>query len=742
MSLPTDNVDTTPRLTRPDPPGEPNASRILYATALDPEALVPRGVFVAEFRAELRRLQYPEAPEADLTELRRAAAAWSAADRDRYLALHAESAGKSAAPGTADVLAERAALACAPLAAVAGAWLQWLSAPGNAENEDVLRVLALYASDVGVGQPQASRGSAYVGLLQEAGLAAYAVPTSRLTLDQRIADRDFYLPALLLAMSRQPDDFRPEILGADAFLRIVGLLPALVVAAKGAEGAARWAAQLRSAEPAPNWEPVWAALLADERTGDRVAVGFRWAWAALRRWNDDVFADLDEARDPAYAMAELICRRAREGAVYHHRSKLDGRPLNELLRESRHDPGPLLTALAKSGLVRPGRSEASPLVNGLVLERGPMFRVFAPDDLSVIRRWIDSLPTSAAHTAPARYTQRVTAYPLSGRLRPAKAAVPVDKAHVPTDIRTAYQALQQRGETPEIRQYAYDYASAWLARSRHGLGKGLDRLPARWTPEGLRPWLLDQHDQHDQDFQAGDRTDVASRADLIDATVQLAPLTLIDGAWLQGFTDYEHATAEHSYFLFETYFDELGNGVPGLNHPRIYREVLAEMGVKLPPTSSAEFANWPGFRDSSFELPVYWLSIGRQPRTFMPEIFGLNLAMELSGVGGGYRRAHIDLRHHGFSTRFVDIHNTIDNVATGHSAWAADSIDAYMSALLLAQGVDAQTAAWERVRAGFLSLAPPTDFWARRAGRRARRMGLGRRSVLAASAHHGGEVVP
>jgi len=204
---------------------------------------------------------------------------------------------------------------------------------------------------------------------------------------------------------------------------------------------------------------------------------------------------------------------------------------------------------------------------------------------------------------------------------------------------------------------------------------------------------------------------------------------------LQGFTDYEHAAAEHGHFLFETYFDELGNGVPGLNHPLIYREVLIEMGVHLPATDSAEFANWPGFKDGSFELPVYWLSIGRQPRTFMPEIFGLNLAMELSGVGGSYRRAHIDLRHHGFSTRFVDIHNTIDNVATGHSAWAADTIDAYMSAILVAQGVEAQAAAWERIQAGFRSLNPPTGFWARRAARRARRSDRGRRPAVHGPVH-------
>jgi hypothetical protein len=216
-----------------------------------------------------------------------------------------------------------------------------------------------------------------------------------------------------------------------------------------------------------------------------------------------------------------------------------------------------------------------------------------------------------------------------------------------------------------------------------------------------------------------------SRQALIDSTVQLAPLTLIDGAWLQGFTDYEHVSSEHGHFLLSTYWDELGNGSLSLNHPRLYREVLAEMGVTLPATASREFARWPGFRDSSFELPVYWLSVGRFPRSFMPEVLGLNLAMELSGVGGTYRRAHAALKKYGFSTRFVDIHNTIDNVSTGHSAWAADAIDTYLASLPVAHGGVALADTWERVRCGFQSLSPPTGFSARRAARRAaRRSGM------------------
>ena len=177
------------------------------------------------------------------------------------------------------------------------------------------------------------------------------------------------------------------------------------------------------------------------------------------------------------------------------------------------------------------------------------------------------------------------------------------------------------------------------------------------------------------------------------------------------------ASSERGHFLFATYWDELGNGDLSLNHPLIYRDVLREMGVDLPPTRSPEFAAWSAAPGRV--VRAAGLLAGRSarfPRTFEPEILGLNLAMELSGVGGSYRRARQALKEYGFSTAFVDIHNTIDNVATGHSAWAADAIDGYMAQ----QTLTSRAGAWDRIRAGYRSLNPPSGFWARDAARRAR----------------------
>lgn len=716
-------------------PGEDSSAfRILYVSATDPEVSFPGSPFVDELRAELQRLAVETAELRTLEEFERRAIEWSTNEALRYRTLSTQADSDD----TRQVLVRRAVLGCAPLGLVSGAWLQWLSCPGNADDATVLRVLALYAVDIGVGHPRASRGSAYLALLRNLLLSENAVPPARLTQDRRIVDWCFHLPSLLLAMSRRPDDFMFEILGADLCLRTVGLASALVLVRERHPTAADWTAidpgAARREEDPSGVQRSRAAVDAlvdrglDEGAVDRVTLGFAWTLVALRDWSSRLYADLDASRDPAYEMAELLRLRAREGSAYHQNFGFAGRPLSEWLADSCTDPSGLLDVLAKSKLVKPGRSDASALVGELVGERGPMFRVFAPEDLVVIRRWIDSLAADGQPPVPEIPDAQTRLYQAPPTQAPPiflspLGATAMGEDRMPASQREAYLLLQRRTDTPALRRYALDYVRGWLGRARYGIDEGATHLPVRWELAGLRRWLGEQHDRHGRDFQRTVEEPIPSKAALIDSTVQLAPLTLIDGSWLQGFTDYEHASSEVGHFLFETYWDELGNGESRLNHPLIYRQLLTEMGVEPPPTGSWEFVHWPGFRERSFELPVYWLSIGRFPQTYMPEVLGLNLAMELSGVGGAYRKSHIALKKYGFSSRFVDIHNTIDNVASGHSAWAAEAIDTYMAAIPVSPGAGAQTRTWERIRVGFRSLNPPGGWRARLAGRQARRAG-------------------
>ncbi|WP_222840685.1 iron-containing redox enzyme family protein [Actinosynnema mirum] len=697
--------------------------RAAYLRALDPEWPRPREDELPRLLAALAEAPAAEAlatealatgeADAELTgpdELVAGVREWSAAEA---LVFREILAGPSTGSAQARVLAN-----CAPLALSAGAWLQWLPSAGDAESELTLRVLALYASDVGVGYPHADRGSDYRALLR-AHRVRDETPGPRLAGSDRIESAAFRFPALLLAMSRLPRRFRPELLGADLCLRAVGVLPPLAGAGADALGvplglldlgAARWD------EPRPALELSLAAAEAVLAAGDgaRLRHGFAWAWHELRRWCAGLAREVRLATHPDYDVWRLIWTRARQAAVYHGGFPLEGRPLAHWFADVDAGPGAFLDALARSALVRPGQPDRSPLLTGLIGEKGRMFRVFTEDEVAVLRRWIAQLPPPGAEVGAAGSVREELhraqrSWSRNGDLPEADHRSTVDQGgdFGSPSPRAAYRTLLGREDPPGLRRFAHDYATRWLARSRYGLDRAPGQLPPRWDPEtGLRAWLAAEHERHSSEHEAG-RPRVPDREALVESTLQLAPLIMIDGGWLQGFTDHQHASSASGHFLFQTYWDELGNGVRELNHPGIYRDLLREMGVDLPPTDSPEFTAWPGLHDESFELPVYWLCVSRFPRTFLPEILGLNLAMELSGVGGGYRDSRIALRHHGFSTQFVDLHNTIDNVSTGHSAWAVDAIDGYLAELPPLAGRRDDDAVWQRVRTGYRSLNPP-----------------------------------
>ncbi|MFB9582928.1 iron-containing redox enzyme family protein [Streptomyces goshikiensis] len=687
--------------------------RALYARALDPEACPSPDTDLPMVRAAIdpaagRR----DEPERDLAGLVDEACRWAAERRQGFRSV-LDSPHR--ASGLRCVLGN-----CAPLALSAGAWLQWLSSAGNAESELTLTLLRLYSSDLGVGYPLADRGSAYRAVLRAHRFKDEA-PGPRLAASDQVESFSFRLPAVLLTMSRLPDRFRLELVGADLCLRAVGVLPPLAALAPGDLPVPVDAFDLGRARTPDEPVPLDLALaaaqaLVDRGDGDRVRHGFRWAAEELALWCDALERETRLATHPDYPVWRLIWNRARQASVYHGQFPLEGRPLAEWFADVDAGPSGFLRALARSTLVRPGEPDRSPLVCGLIGEKGRMFRVFTEQEIALLRDWITHLPQEgsalgAGEDADERHRRLRVAQCSWHRsdtkidAHPAHASAAGDFGR-PT-ARSAYRALLSRTEPPGLRQFAHRYVRRWLARSRFRMDKAERGLPARWDPDnGLRGWLAAEHDRHGAAWATHD-TPLPSREELVESTLQLAPLILIDGGWLQGYTDYRLASSPAGHFLFQTYWDELGNGIWRQNHPKIYRDLLREMGVELPPTDSEEFAAWPGFDDRSFALPVFWLCMAKFPQTFAPEILGLNLAMELSGVGGSYRDAQVALRHHGFSTQFVDLHNTIDNVSTGHSAWAVDAIDTFLAEQPDLAGRRTTDAVWQRIRGGYRSLSPP-----------------------------------
>src|SRR5262249_3863380 len=131
--------------------------RTVFARACDPENTPLADDLRPAIVAELDRASgydhnhdhdhdhdHERGPQARTAELGVSAGAWAAAERIRFAALFAAAERE----GRADVLVRQATLACAPLALLSGAWLQWMSEPGNAEEALTMQVLSLFAGDV------------------------------------------------------------------------------------------------------------------------------------------------------------------------------------------------------------------------------------------------------------------------------------------------------------------------------------------------------------------------------------------------------------------------------------------------------------------------------------------------------------------------------------------------------------------------------------------------------------------
>lgn len=677
--------------------------RQLYRSAISPES------FPDDLR--LRRLMGApasgdEGNSSGMLELAERLGRWRAEQTAAYRAL----AARAASLGNEREFVETLLIHSAPMASVLGCWLQGMSAPGVFEDDAQLKLLALLAQDVGVGRPHATAYDHFKAMLIQVGLGRYAVAPFELSAAPGLSDEAFELPALLLALSRRSDEFGDLLCGIDQALRRIGLCPCW--AALGQLETLGLDTRRLDLNPPVDAGEQTTALAISCWVGAQVAAwgparrrqlegGASWLFAAVQRWNARLYDQCLAAVSPAQAMGRLVQRLARAGAVYHHDYPFEGRSLSEWLEEAQHQPAPFLAALSRSRLIVPGNSARSLLVTSLVAPSARMFRIFSEADLNVIRLWIDALPDAA----------QAQALPVPAGVEEQRSPPRDPEAgggstgRWPRSLRDAYFLLQGRALGPRTQAFAQAYVARWLGQSRRSLRHSRRGLPEQWAAGALHSWLLDQHDRHGRAFAHSDPAALPPREEIVDQALQLAPLTLIDGAWLQGFCDLRLAASQVGYALFQTYWDELGNGRYRLNHPKIYRDGLRQMGIELAPTGSREFAEDPRLREESFRLAVYWLCLGKLPVTFMPEILGMNLAMELSGVGGSYRSARRFLKHYGFSTDFVDLHNSIDNVCTGHSAWAAEAIDAYMRKI--AGGGRGELAEhWLRVRVGYESLAP------------------------------------
>ncbi|MGD2046591.1 MAG: iron-containing redox enzyme family protein [Gemmatimonadota bacterium] len=622
-----------------------------------------------------------------------------------------------------------------PVAFIDGCWLQCGLRVATAHTRVGAAMTGLYQHQVRafVSDPGRHFVADYRAVYSRLGAPLEEVSTHSFALRPDFGEAGFALPIFLLSLAQFTRTFPGEILGVNLAWQFLGLSafgPDLIRDTSKTYALPPMGGDLADPDYLETGRDMArdAALGYLEEVGDE---GLGEAWETLMRgvragvqaW-EEWFGAVEAAApagppDPRQEMIDMLWRKAPHAQGYHAERRLGATKIDDFLDPENFDAPGFLEALAESPWVRTSKKTGkSALLGRLIDFGGPMLAVFSPVEQEIIQNWIDSLPgkKDAADEQAASSTEDPT--PRGPTIR--------EELHVEgrswtkdafgnrsqslygkASLRELYHYLINVEFHPGILPVAERWAHDRLERSMAMLVKGERPIPSkRYDPEALERWVHKKHRDQVDSYRPPDKRPDAPKDAFIETTVQLAPLILIDGGWLQGMASPALIHTTVGRMLFHVLVEELGEGKPDEHHANVYRDLLAAMGEDAPPVDTMEFANWARLYDESFEVPTLWLAISCFPRHFLPEILGLNLAVELAGVGGPYMEARDTLRHFGYPTLFVDVHNAADNVSVGHAAWAMNAIKRYMDDVMEREGPHNVDRVWHRVWTGVRATLP------------------------------------
>lgn len=282
-----------------------------------------------------------------------------------------------------------------------------------------------------------------------------------------------------------------------------------------------------------------------------------------------------------------------------------------------------------------------------------------------------------------------------------KKLLPKDKPDKRLSTRTLYYYLINADLFPNILEVAHNKVRKLLT------------LSALFNPPPFRHYSHQHFDIFIENiyqaevgaYQPIEGKPKTSKAAYIWGIEQIAPMILIDGVWLQNSLSLHRVSPEISDILFSIYCDEIGNGQLHQNHCYLFQQLLDSLAISVPSVHSEAFIKHAGFINSAFDLPVYMLALSYFSAEFLPELLGLNIAIELSGLGKGYQQLVDEWNYWEIDSTIADIHISIDNYATGHTLLAKKAIQLYMDDILCRTGdTKMLDKHWQRIYSGYASL--------------------------------------
>jgi hypothetical protein len=183
----------------------------------------------------------------------------------------------------------------------------------------------------------------------------------------------------------------------------------------------------------------------------------------------------------------------------------------------------------------------------------------------------------------------------------------------------------------------------------------------------------------------------------------LAPLKLVDGAWLgrihQAMTPFILRPITKQ--AWQVLSEELGDGNLDLNHVYLYNKLLGEVGVHLPAPHDRDFIHHSHGMDNEnvWRAAVIQLLISLFPQEFLPEILGYSLHFE--GLNMETMVLSQELQELKLDAQYFLLHVSIDNAHSGHAMMAAHTVAEYMSHVTQREAPAMATTTWKRIQAGY-----------------------------------------
>jgi hypothetical protein len=580
----------------------------------------------------------------------------------------------------------------APIYFTEPSWLATITQTVTSQSPLAIDLMAMYLRLTEGNQSIAKSREIYHAYLLSSGIELPALHTLAFAKQTEIGDEIFDFAAIQLALAQFPRVFFPEILGFTfSYCQSQSLPEQFFPDGENIKlpGFLTSRSDRRKQELTPIAAIIKAYLGEFSKQADaswqRIQTGFWLHQQQLEYCDHYISTHLHTILSPRQSVEKLLSTLIPHAIGHHGKIRLGSKKIDDWFKEVPFKSVNFLATLLHSPYVDRDKPENSKLLK-LFEFNGPMFGVVDENGKTILKNWLLS-ELNPALTQGKKH--KSANYKVGLKSIPSNSAPQVAKAEAQQYVSDVAQDNYAKLSNRELYFYLVnnDLYPDVLPTAKHkvirvlAMATFVNRLPFRQYSHQAFDGYMKSIYQHEVDtYKPLNKNPKLSKNVYVWGIEQFAPTILTDGSWLQSIQQLD-------------YYSSHTIGV-----------LLQSLAIKLPPIYDKDFANHPGFISSAFDIPVYLMAISKFPSAFLPELLGLNMAIEISGLGRVYLRLSEELKFWGINPAIVDVHTSIDNLSSGHSALAIKAIQTYLDEVSACYGEQIMQEHWRRIYAGYCSL--------------------------------------